>query len=312
MKSFFSRHFTTIVIVVFVLAGLFRMNLIPLGKSTPSALKKGDFQVYNHSAIHALYYQGDFSDSVLQKISRYMDKLNLFRDKKSAVLGLILQNDSLRLMRITTDEYKKEIPQNQLYLFCALGLAVKSECFPKQTVSMQFTDRQWVAHTILSEKDMQAQLVALEKASSQQGQLASPPEDIQVLADRWATGATALAQATYYFSVEGNENWRIYYPTYVTDQVKELAAELYAGGMYVPERANFTAFYTQQSPDYFNGQPAYVLSVPFSEEQLNDGTASKTIDVLNSFLKKGYFREANLLVYAVDYDFKPVLVKFSL
>lgn len=312
MKSFFSRHFTTIVIVVFVVAGLFRMNLIPLGKSTPSVLKKGDFQVYNHSAIHALYYQGDFSDSVLQKISRYMDKLNLFRDKKSAVLGLILQNDSLRLMRMTTDEYKKEMPQDQLYLYSALGLTIKNECFPKQTVSMQFTDHQWVAHKILSEKDMQEQLSALEKSSAQNTQTVAPSADIKQLMDRWATGATALAQAAYYFPVEGNENWRIYYPSYVTEQVKDLAKELFAGGMYVPERANFTAFYTQQSPDYFNGQPAYVLSVPFTEEQLNDGTASKTIDVLNSFLKKGYFREANLLVYAVDYDFKPVLVKFSL
>lgn len=312
MKSFFSRHFTTIVIVVFVVAGLFRMNLIPLGSGTPSVLTRGEFQVYHHSAIHALYYQGDFPDSVLQKISRYMDKLQLFSDKKPAVLGLVLRNDSLHLMRMTSEEFKKEIPQNQLYLFSALGLAVKSECFPKQTVSMQFTDRQWVAHKILSEKDMQVQLAAMDRASAQEGQMASPSADIQVLSDRWATGATALAQAAYYFPVEGNENWRIYYPSHVSEQVKDLAAELHAGGMYVADRINFSAFYTQTSPDYFNGQPAYVLAVPFSEAQLSDGTASKTIDILNTFLKKGYFREASLLVYAVDHDFKPVLVKYTL
>jgi hypothetical protein len=312
MKSFFSRHFTTLVIVLFVAAGMFRMNIFSFGSRTPGELKKGDFFVYQHSAIHALYYQGDFSDSILRKVAQFMDVAKLFKDKKPAVLGLIKSNDSLKLLRMTTEEYKKEMPKEVLYVYGALGLAVKKDLYPGLKIVMQFTDKQWVPHKTLTEQDMEELLRQFSDVNpAPPAANSTPAGGIEAIMNRWGVGASSISQAQYYFPVEGNDNWRIYYAPALAEQVKELSKALFDGGYYAKDRANFTAFYTQASPEYFNGEASYVLAIPFTEEQLNGKEASRIIEMIDDYLKKGYFKEVHLMIVATDYDFKPALIKYT-
>jgi hypothetical protein len=312
MKDFISRNYISILVGILIGMGLFRSNLPDFfGSSSEVPLQKGAFRVHNHSAIHALYYQGDFKPSELQIISMYMDKLSLFKNKQPAVLGLIKNNDSLNLLRMTTADLQKGIPEEFLYLYSLAAFSIKTNLYTDLKLNLLFTDEQWDPHQTVDETLME-EIIARNQGKVQPGTEKVPtrnPELIQRILERWMDGATSLSQARYYFPVQENNNWRVYYSDYVSEQVSSLAQVMFEAGFYQEGASNYIAFYTQADPAYFNGEASYVIAIPFAENQLNDGTASKTMQLVYNFLKEGYFRESKLLTVGTDYDFEPVLVR---
>jgi hypothetical protein len=309
MKDFLSKNFVYLLIGIFVILGFFKGDLFDFGSSTETPLKKGDFFVHNHSAIHAIYYQGDLKDTELKSIADLMNQRGLFENYKPAVLGVIKTNQSIDLLRMTSEEYQKGVPEELISGYSWVALSTKSSLFPNHTVSLKFTDNLWNPHQILDENQIREKA---ENSAAIDQQTVTPSSDgsLQQILDKWMTGATRLAQASYFFPVESNDNWRIYYSDLVSEQVSDLAQVLAEAKFFQSDKVNYLAFYTVADPDYFKGEAAYALAIPFTETQLDDGSAEKTIDIIHKFLKDGYFSQANFLILATNYDFEPQIIQY--
>ena len=215
-------------------------------------------------------------------------------------------------MRMTTAEYQKDVPEEYAYLYSLVALSIKNNLYPDLKLSLQFTDDQWNPHLTLDENQL-GEKVAQYQGKVQPGNtpsLAQNEEGLQQILEKWTVGATKLSQAQYYFPVQQNDGWRIYYSEVVSDYVSSLAQVLTEAGIFQEGASNFIAFYTQVDPAYFNGEASYVVAFPFTESQLADGSANKILDVIKDFLKKGYFSESNLMIVGTDYDFQPVLLSW--
>jgi hypothetical protein len=314
MKDFFSRNYISILVGVLIVLGLLKYEIPELigSSSSEDSLQKGDFKVHNHSAIHSIYFKGDLTPKDLNAVGIYMDNVFLFKNNQPAILGLSKENGNLSVMRMTTADFQKEVPEEQIYLYSQVALSIKNNLYPDSKINLQFTDDQWNPHLTLDEKQLNEKINQYQ-ANANPGStptIIQNAEELKQILERWMQGASNLAQAKYYFPVQENDNWRIYYSDYVSEQVPSLAQVLFEADFFLEGSSNFIAFYTQADPEYFNGEASYVVAFPFTENQLNDGTANKTLNVIKDFFKKGYFSESNLMVVGTDYDFQPVLLSW--
>ena len=313
MKNFLSKNFISILIGIFIILGLLKSDLLDFGSSSETPLKKGDFFVYNHSAIHAIYHQGEFKPEDLRTISDLMDELALFQDNQPSVLGLVKTDDNLNVLRMTTEAYQQEgVPEEFIYRYSAAAYSIKSKLYPDLPVHLQFTNQEWVAHQTLDENQIKEN-VAKYGGNTTTGALAASPQvngfNQQTL-ERWMIGATILAQANYYFPVDSNDDWRIYYSDLVTEQTASLAQIMAEAKFFTPGVSNYLAFYTQADPAYFNGEASYVVAIPFEESHFRGESANAALEAIHNYLKESYFSQANLLTIATDFDFKPQLVQY--
>jgi hypothetical protein len=313
MKNFLSKNLTSIIIGILIILGFLQSDILPFGSSSEKPLRKGDFFVHNHSAIHAIYYQGNLNYLELKNIADFMNQMNLFEDNKPAVLGIIKTEKRIDFLRMTSAEYQKGVPEEFLYRYSWVVLMTKSDLFPDHYISLKFTDDQWIPRQTLDETQIK-EIVEIYKGNSINTtfQTSEPTAltSTQKIFDRWMNGATNLAKARYYYTVESNENWRIYYSDLVAEQVSSLAYVLAEANFFQPNITNYIAFYTLSDPDYFDGDAAYAVAIPFTETQLDDGTTSKSLEVIHNYLKDAYFSQVNLLTIGTDFDFIPQLIRY--
>ena len=313
MKSFFSKNFISIIIVLFVLGGIYQMrdkfNFSSDGEN--KEITTDGYKLYNHSAIHYLRYSGDIPDQELASIGQYLQQINEFKKYKAKQIGLKKDNNGYSIRMRASAAFIQNPPGNELYPILNWVMGLKNQVLRSSAVTLVLTDENWEEKRQLQEKEIND---LLNQYTQEYGNLPSQQSNsenasVQKILSDWETGATNIAKATYYFEVKQNNEWRIYYNDNVAQYVEGLGNTLYDGNLFTKGTPVYLSFYKEIDTLFYKNEEAYFIAVPFNEEVINSGRASKSIEAINDYLKQKYFADTRLIVVGTDMKFIPALTK---
>ncbi|MEY3350623.1 MAG: hypothetical protein RIQ50_734, partial [Bacteroidota bacterium] len=190
-------------------------------------------------------------------------------------------------------------------------MGLKNQVLRSSAVTLVLTDENWEEKRQLQEKEIND---LLNQYTQEYGNLPSQQSNsentsVQKILSNWETGATNIAKATYYFEVKQNNEWRIYYNDNVAQYVEGLGNILYDGNLFTKGTPVYLSFYKEIDTLFYKNEEAYFIAVPFNEEVINSGGASKSIEAINDYLKQKYFADTRLIVVGTDMKFIPALTK---
>ena len=313
MKNFISNNLITIVIVLFVLGGLYQMrdrfNFPSTGNDEEPS--QDGYSLFNHSAIHGIKYSGDIYDQQLASLGQYLQQVGEFKKYKAKQVAFQKENNNYTIRMQATESFIENPPGKELYPILNWVMGLKSQVLNASSIQLVLTNENWNDKREFQEKEMSD---LLGKYIQKYGNLPSQPSNsenttAENILSNWETGATNIAKATYYFEVKQNNEWRIYYNDNVAQYVEGLGNILYDGNLFTKGTPIYLSFYKEVDTLFYKNEEAYFIAVPFNEEVINSGRASKSIEAINDYLKQKYFADTRLIVVGTDMKFIPALTK---